>query len=90
MGTGMEIVVDIDYYSIDDDNIDMLSDSFGGLGGRFLDVDVEGEGVVVGVGSSSMGLFCLVGLGSGNYSSLFICVEVICIYSTAIKLSNIY
>ena len=56
MGTGMEIV-DIDDYSIDDDNINMLNDSFDGLDGRFLEVEVEGVvvGVVIGVGGLSMG-----------------------------------
>lgn len=39
MGTDMEIV-DIDDYSIDDDNINMLNDSFDGLGGKFLEVEV--------------------------------------------------
>lgn len=48
MGTDMEIV-DIDDYSIDDDNINMLNDSFDGLDGRFLEVEVEGVVVVVGV-----------------------------------------
>lgn len=40
MGTDMEIVADIDDYSIDDDNINMLNDSFDGLGGKFLEVEV--------------------------------------------------
>lgn len=95
MGTDMEIV-DIDDYSIDDDNINMLNDSFDGLDGRFLEVEVEGVvvGVVIGVGGLSMGWLWLVGgfewVGLGNYSSLFICVEVIYIYSTAIEPSNIF
>jgi hypothetical protein len=57
MGTDMEIVADIDDYSIDDDNINMLNDSFDGLDGRFLEVEVEGVVVVVGVvvGGLSMG-----------------------------------
>ncbi len=57
MGTDMEIVADIDDYSIDDDNINMLNDSFDGLDGRFLEVEVEGVVIVVGVvfGGLNMG-----------------------------------
>ena len=61
MGTDLEIVADIDDYSIDDDNINMLNDSFDGLDGRFLEVEVEGVVVVVVVGGLSMGWLWLVG-----------------------------
>ena len=56
MGTDLEIVADIDDYSIDDDNINMLNCSFHGLDGRFLEVEVEGVVVVVVVVVGCLGM----------------------------------